>query len=317
MDEQQEFVLRKQELDIKQKELELKEKESRSGWAGKLALFTVCATIIAAALGAAAQAVVAYYNNKSQLEIENKKAEAARILEVVDTAKPTQTLKNLQFLVETELISGDLREKVQKRLTEMQTEIEERIADPFREIRHDIVDVIGNPIRGAILASDAYQAVYQHAFVIWIRNLLTIFVLPRDQTQPNNPVIRHREGYFESDQRFFNDEELKKMFPTCCPEGKSPPHGGLAALWHSDPEKWQWIGWRGWHCRFINKVYLQVFENGTVIGPLRVYPDQPGGQVFIIPNSGRWLSLETPTEASECGTVMSSPSDHFPKPKNP
>jgi hypothetical protein len=271
----------------------------------KIALYTILGTIFAAAVGAAAQAYVAWYN----LKTENDKAEAARILQVVDTAKPTQTLKNLQFLVDTGLISGDLRKNVQKRLKEKQKEFEERMAAPFKEIHNDIVDVIGNPIRDAVLADDAYQAVYERASVIWIP--LTIFVLPRDQTQPNNSVIRHREGFYEVDQRFFNDEELKKMFNP--PDGKLPPHGGLAALWQSNPEKWKWIGWRGWHCRFFDKVYVQEFESGTVIGPLLVRPDRREGQVFIIPSSGRWSSLRTPTEASDCGTV----GDQFRKPKNP
>jgi hypothetical protein len=307
--EQQEL----QDLDIKLKKLELKEREyAGSGWSGKLALFTICATIIAAALGAAAQAVVAYVNNKNQLEIETNKAEAARILAVIDADKPTQSLKKLQFLVGTGLITGDLRDQVRKNLKEKQKEFEERMAAPFKEIHHDIVEVIGNPIRNGVLADDAYQAVYEHASVIWIKNLLTIFVLPRDQnqTKPNSSVTRHREGSFVVDERFFNDEELKKIFHP--PEGKFPPHGGLAALWDSNPD-WQWIGWRGWHCRFFNQVYLQEFENGTAIGPLRVHPNQQLGQVFIIPNNGRWLSLATKTEAPECGTV----GDPFPKPKNP
>jgi hypothetical protein len=300
---QEEVLLRKRELDIRQKEIDLKEKElGRSGWgADKIALITIVGTILAASVAAITQAAVAYYNNSAQLEIENNKAEAARILGAINADKPAQTVKNLQFLVDTELVGGALRGKVRDQLQAMATASERRMAPPFREVRQDIVQVLGNPIRDGVLVDDAYQAVYEHANVIWIKNLLTIFVLPRDQTQSNSSVIRHQEGHFSTDARFFKDEEARKLFNT--PEGKLPPHGGLASLWESDPERWKWVGWRVWHCRFSNKIYVQEFENGTAIGPLLVRPDQRLGQVFFIPNGGRWISRMTPSEASACEAV--------------
>src|SRR5262249_22337649 len=121
------------------------------------------------------------------------------------------------------------------------------------------------------------------------------------QTQPNSLAIRHQEGHWSTDARFFNDDEARKIFKT--PEDKFPPHGGLASLWESDPEKWKWVGWRVWHCGFSNKVYVQEYENGTAIGPLLIRPDEHAGQVFIIPNSGRWASRMMRSDAPECESV--------------
>jgi hypothetical protein len=295
--------LQKRELDIRQKEIDLKEKElGRSGWApGKVALVTIVGTILAASVAALAQTLVAFYTNSAQLEIEHNKADAARILAAINLDKPAQTVKNLQFLVDTELIRDPLRGKVRGQLQAMAAASESRMVPAFREVRHDIVQVIGNPIRDGVLVDDAYQAVYEHANVIWVKNLLTIFVLPRDQTPANSSAIRHQEGHFSTDARFFNDDAARKVFDT--PEGKYPPHGGLASLWESDPERWKWVGWRVWHCRFSNKIYVQEFEHGTAIGPLLVSKDQRIGQVFVIPNGGRWLSRMTPSEASTCEDV--------------
>src|SRR5262249_47220702 len=153
--------------------------------------------------------------------------EAARILGAITPDKPAQTVKNLQFLIDTGLIGDPLREKVKAQLQSMASASEERVVPSFREVSHEILQAIGNPVRDAVLADDTYQAVYDHANVIWIRNLLTIFVLPRDQTQPNSLAIRHQEGHWSTDARFFNDDEARKIFKT--PEDKFPPHGGLAS----------------------------------------------------------------------------------------
>jgi hypothetical protein len=308
--QKRELDIRQKEIDLKQKEVDLKEREmGRSRWGPeRIALVTIVGTILAASIAAIAQAVVALYNNSAQLEIENGKADAARILAAINLDKPAQTIKNLQFLVNTELIRDPIRGKVRDQLQAMATASERRLVPAFREMRHDIVQVIGDPIREGFLADDAYQAVYEHANVIWIKSLLTIFVLPRDQTPANSLTIRHQEGHFSTDARFFNDDEAKKIFNP--PDGKLPPHGGLASLWQSDPERWKWVGWRIWHCRFSSKIYVQEFDNGTAIGPLLVSDDQrtgqvkdQRGQVFIIPNGARWLSRMIPSEAPACEAV--------------
>jgi hypothetical protein len=302
-----ERLLREQELELKKKETELKEKESKRSVLTSpvaVALLGVTAAIFTSAGANLTQTWVASRTNSAQVELEKTKAEHARISEVLKTDKAA---KNLQFLVETELIENPLREKVRNQLEAMSSASEQRIDPAFRDIRYAIVQAIGDPAQKAVLVDDAYQAVYEHAHVIWIRNLLTIFMLPTDQTRPNREAIRYQEAHFTTDQRLHNEDELKKLFPP--PEGKFPPHGGLASLWLSDPGNWRWIGWRIWHCRFFNKVHLQEFEKGTAIGPLLVQPNQRFGQIAIIPTGGPWVSRMTPVQAPECGDVGAQ----FPK----
>lgn len=300
---QDERQLRERELDIKQKEIDIREKDyNRSRWTSPWGIAII--TGVLAFFGAV-------YTGYTQLKLENAKAKEARILEdakaqealileVIKNDPANRAAKNLKFLVDTELIADPLREKVRNKLQDMASATAQRINPAFQDVRHAIVAVVGNPVEDGVLVDDAYQAVYEHATVVWIKNLLTIFVLPRDQTDKR--TIRYQEGHFTIDKRLFNDDEAREIFKT--PQGKSPPHGGMAALWLSDPEKWKWIGWRNWHCRFFNKVYIQEFEKGTAIGPLLVHPEQGYGQVFVISNDGSWVSRITPSlKASKCGDV--------------
>ena len=92
------------ESSFKERELTLKESQNKS----KIWKNPTYIAVFAAIIGLIGNAAVAYFNNQSQLEIENQKAEAARILEVVKTAgNSDKAAENLDFLLRTGLISKD------------------------------------------------------------------------------------------------------------------------------------------------------------------------------------------------------------------
>lgn len=90
---------------LRERELDLKERESRQGrWANPLTF-----AIFAAAVAAAGNGLVTWMNDRAQRDLEERKAEAARILEVVKTGDPDKAAKNLQFLIDTGLIADPER----------------------------------------------------------------------------------------------------------------------------------------------------------------------------------------------------------------
>ena len=91
------------EVELKEKEFNLKiSTEQKSFFKNQLYI-----TILVAIIGLTGNAIVAYVNNNSQLRIEKRKAEAARILEVIKTADPDKAATNLEFLLETGLVTLD------------------------------------------------------------------------------------------------------------------------------------------------------------------------------------------------------------------
>jgi hypothetical protein len=106
----------KADLELRKRELTLKERESaRARWSNPLAL-----GIFAAALAAIGNAGVSWVNGQEQrtletirstqsLALEEKKAEATRILEVIKTGDPDKAAENLQFLTNTGLIAEPTR----------------------------------------------------------------------------------------------------------------------------------------------------------------------------------------------------------------
>jgi hypothetical protein len=93
------------DIAFRERELTLKERESgRAIWSNPLAL-----AIFAAAVAAAGNGVVTWMNDRAQRDLEERKAEAARILEVVKTGDPDKAAKNLQFLIDTGLIADPER----------------------------------------------------------------------------------------------------------------------------------------------------------------------------------------------------------------
>ena len=87
--------------------IELKERDtSRSRWSSPLVL-----AVLAAAVAAAGNALVTWLNGQQARDLEETKAEAARILEVIKTNDTEKAAANLKFLVDAGLISDANRRR--------------------------------------------------------------------------------------------------------------------------------------------------------------------------------------------------------------
>jgi len=163
---------------------------------------------------------------------------------------------------------------------------------------YEIAPELGSPLWPPTLVDDAYQAVYENADVIWIKPLLRIFVLPHN---PDIELTRISESSWATDPALFDDDKARAIFHP--PDGKFPPHGGIADRWKKDPKQWQWLGWREWHCRFANQIYYQHFEHGTVFGIFRLHPTQNEGQIIMIGNDDTWKPKHVTGNVPACGPV--------------
>jgi hypothetical protein len=110
-----EYELRKREVAVKEREAKVREDEtSRWWWSTPLAL--VAAAVVGAAIGAGGNALVAWLNGQQALVLEETKAEAARILEVIKTGDPDKAAENLKFLLDVGLINDPIRTKLEASL---------------------------------------------------------------------------------------------------------------------------------------------------------------------------------------------------------
>ena len=98
---QRELALKERDQENRNAEVALKVYEQRaSAWRSPLIV-----AIFAAAVAAAGNAVVTVVNSWLQRELEDKKAESTRILEMIKTGDPERAALNLEFLLESGLIS--------------------------------------------------------------------------------------------------------------------------------------------------------------------------------------------------------------------
>ena len=92
--------LREREIAIKEREVARREREGAKGrWANPLVL-----AIFAATLAAVGNATVAWINGRAERTLEDAKAEAERILEVIKTGDTDKAVTNLKFLLDAGLI---------------------------------------------------------------------------------------------------------------------------------------------------------------------------------------------------------------------
>ena len=109
------------EYELREREIKVKEREaSRSRWSSPLVL-----AVLAAAIAALGNAAAIWLTGRSQHDLETTKAEqtrvleegkaeAARILEMIKTGDPEKAADNLKFLVDAGLISdADRRKNIQ------------------------------------------------------------------------------------------------------------------------------------------------------------------------------------------------------------
>ena len=81
---------------MRARDLELREREQRrSSWGSPLVV-----AIAAGALAALTNAGIAWNNASQQIAVEDRKAEAARILEVIKLSDAQAVRNNLRFLIE-------------------------------------------------------------------------------------------------------------------------------------------------------------------------------------------------------------------------
>jgi uncharacterized protein YjbI with pentapeptide repeats len=94
---ERDFQLRERELTLKQQEAR------RSRWWNPLFI-----AILGAAIAAGGSAYVSWENNKGSQNLEEFRAESARIFEVVKTGNPDIAAKNLSFLLDAGLIQNSV-----------------------------------------------------------------------------------------------------------------------------------------------------------------------------------------------------------------
>jgi hypothetical protein len=181
----------------------------------------------------------------------------ARVLEMLKTNDPDRAASNLKFLLDAGLVSDTKTQEslatfLKKRDPGKGPSLPASVpsisidADPqFKQIQ-ETVPRLGKPRLPAVLADDAYQAVYDNANIIWIKPLLSILLLPTDGRKQTTWQV---DTDWAKDRKLFDDEWLKTQFDAI-PNGKYPPHGGVAYNWLKNPDQWKWIGWRIWYCRF-------------------------------------------------------------------
>jgi hypothetical protein len=92
---------RERELALKEAELKLKRDDhASSGWRSPLVV-----AILAAALAAAGNAVVTIVNSRFERDLDDRRAEHERILEMLKAGSPDKAAANLKFLLNLGLIS--------------------------------------------------------------------------------------------------------------------------------------------------------------------------------------------------------------------
>jgi hypothetical protein len=93
------------DLEMRAREVAVKERDQASAnWRNPLVV-----AIMAAAAAAAGNAIVAVVNGTQQVTLENSKAESTRILEMIKTGDADHAARNLDFLLESGLISDSQR----------------------------------------------------------------------------------------------------------------------------------------------------------------------------------------------------------------
>ncbi len=97
---EKEIANAEREVNLKARELEINISEAgKSAWKNPLVI-----AIFAATVAAAGNAIVAVVNGYQTRQLEDKKSEQTRILEMIKTGDPDKAADNLQFLLDTGLI---------------------------------------------------------------------------------------------------------------------------------------------------------------------------------------------------------------------
>jgi hypothetical protein len=144
---------------------------------------------------------------------------------------------------------------------------------------------LGNPVRPEATSDSVYEAAHERALVLWIKPFQRFYILPSGH---DFHAIIQSDNYYDLDLNLGNDAYLRTIIKT--PENKLPPQWGVAKVWQTNPSVWEQIlGWRSWSCAIDRKDFrYQEFQNGIIIGPLRIGKGINDGQVIAILNDNTW-----------------------------
>jgi len=167
---------------------------------------------------------------------------------------------------------------------------------PFVQAYNRYASQLGEPT-GEAIGTDGYQAKHDKAWAIWLNKERGFFLLDlRDDT---NPIFsEHSDSYWKynkedgPNQRWTDDDRLRRTFHT--PGGKLPPYSGVAKLWSKNQKNWRWIGWREWHCSYIDgTLHYQTFDGGLIMGEFLLTQQwRSETNLFILLNTGkRWKPI--------------------------
>jgi hypothetical protein len=115
---EREIAIKEREQVSREEELRLKAKEQQQPrWFNPLFL-----ALLAAAIAAAGNAIVAWHNSAAEQQLDQDKSEAQRILEAIKTGNPDDAATNLRFLMEAGLVSNPkIRAPLEKYLADRAT----------------------------------------------------------------------------------------------------------------------------------------------------------------------------------------------------
>jgi len=175
-----EYELRKREIEIKERD------QSRSRWSSPVVL-----AVLAAALAGLSNAAVTLQNGLEQRKleaekagqakiIEETKAEAARIFEVIKTGDADKSATNLKFLVDTGLITNS------DRIEKIQAFLDHRLAGggPALPAATDALLVALTKI-GADIKSTSQKSTSQDEFDRQLKQMLPLLRQPNSVRPPS------------------------------------------------------------------------------------------------------------------------------------
>jgi hypothetical protein len=146
---------------------------------------------------------------------------------------------------------------------------------------------LGSPIGQIETTTDVYQASHEHAMVVSLLPVQTVFAFPKD----GRPATTYRFATISDERKWWDDGFLRDRFKP--PKDKKPPEYRVAEAWDQKPEQIKWIGWREWSCPFrLENFYYQQFENGIVFGILPTSESLGSSQIITFLNGGKWSAIE-------------------------
>jgi hypothetical protein len=195
-----------------------------------------------------------------------------------------------------------LREQKANRVPKFPTDKEVRtVYKPFRDSYYGSYEWLGAPHRYECPLG-AYEALYEHAYILWIRRPFKWFILGNDGSW------EERED--REDKRFDDEKYLETRRSSFgpLPKGLKLPKHGIARYWLEKPEYWrQRIGFREWDCGLlqhpVGNTSYQEFDGGYIIGPFHVANDysREDGRVYILlKQSMRYASKAVDAKPSHC-----------------